>query len=140
MSATSFDPLSCSPYSEVDPFTHPWEWRPKEVLWYPMRLPSDISPSPLSPAPQLPSPASGAPLRAVAALPTNPKTFDREKLAKARACREALREAQAQAQARDPPPPRCLTKAEPRGPRPLTAKQRVQKPLKARKTPKRKES
>ena len=150
MSATSFNPFSCSPYSEVDPFSHPWEWRPKEVLWHPMRLPSDISrptqspsPAPRSPchslAPQLPYPASGAPLRALATLPTNPKTFDREKLAKARACREALREAQAQAQARDPPPPRRLTKAEPRGPRPLTAKQRVRKLLKARKTPKRKE-
>ena len=139
--------FSCSPYCEVDPFTHPWEWRPKEVLWHPMRLPLDISrptqslspapqsPSPPSPAPQLPSPASGAPLWALAALPTNPKTFDGEKLAKAGACRQALREAQAG----DPPPPRRLTKAEARGPRPLTAKQRVRKLLKARKTPKRKE-
>ena len=112
-------------------------------LWHPMRLPSDIQANsvavpgtsvPIS-APELPSPASGAPLRALAALPTNPKTFDRQKLAKARACREALREAQA----RDPPPPRRLTKAEPRGPQPLTAKQRVRKLLKARKTPKSKE-
>ena len=147
-------PTACSAYCELDSFTHPWEWRPKEVLWHPMRLPSDISrptqccprhlsphlrppqsPSPPSPTPQLPSPESGAPLRALAALLSNPKTFDREKLAKARACRQALREAQA----RDPPPPRRLTKAEPRGPRPLTAKQRVRKLLKARKTPKRKE-
>ena len=60
-------------------------------------------------------------------------------LAKAPACREALREAQAQAQAQDPPPPRRLRKAEPRGPRPLTAKQRVRKLLKARKTPQCKE-
>ena len=123
-------------------------------LSHPMRLPSDISrptqspspapqsPSPPSPAPQLPSSASGAPLQAVAALCTNPKTFDCEKLAKARASREALRgaQAQAQAQARDPPPPPLLTKTEPRGPRPLTAKQRVRKLLKARKTPKSRES
>ena len=55
MSATSFDPFSCSPYCEVDPFTHPWEWRPKEVLWHPMRLPSDIS-RPISRCPRHLSP------------------------------------------------------------------------------------
>ena len=97
------------------------------------------SPSLPSPAPQLPSPASEAPLGAFAALARNPSTFDREKLAKARACRKALREAQAQAQARDPSPPRRLTKAEPRGPRPLNAKQKDRKLPKARKTPQRKE-
>ena len=53
------NPFSCSPYSEVDPFTHPWEWRPKEVLWHPMRLPSDISRPTQSPSP---APQSASPL------------------------------------------------------------------------------
>ena len=33
--ATSFDPFRCSPYSEMDAFTHPWEWRPKEFCGIP---------------------------------------------------------------------------------------------------------
>ena len=69
-----------------------------------------------------------APLRAWAALPRNPDTFDREVLERARAYREALKAAEAQR--RPPPPERRLTKAEPRGPRGPNAVQRVCKLMK----------
>ena len=71
MSTINFMPFDYSNYSEVVPFAHPWQWRPKKVLWHPMWLLSDISrqsrspslaPRSASPAPpaRLPSPAASS--------------------------------------------------------------------------------